>query len=229
MATHKDIPSVCLYNSCLMIKQSITRLQATEAMMEFAKLLHEYIKTLIWPVILLVVIFSYEDEVIGLLENREIDAFGLKIGARIEDFSNNYENELSELKTAIKQTSNDQALLSKVETISRNTQTELAQLQEASTNLRSIKDRSVSKMVVANAERAGFEAIINRNVEVAIRQFAAARKAWPDYHNVAELEKVLRNKKSSLTNEASWKDLEQLILQKYSWGMPTDIRAKFQH
>jgi hypothetical protein len=200
-----------------------------EAMMEFAKLLHEYIKTLIWPVILLVVIFSYEDEVIGLLENREIDAFGLKIGARIEDFSNNYENELSELKTAIQQTSNDQTLLSKVETISRNTQSELAQLQEASTNLRSIKDRSVSKIVVANAERAGFEAILNRNVNVAITQFAAARKAWPDYHNVAELEKVLRNKKSSLTNEASWQDLEQLVLQKYSWGMPADIRAKFQN
>ena len=51
--------------------------------MDFAKLLHEYIKTLIWPVILLVVIFSYEKEVMGLLENREIDAFGLKIGARI--------------------------------------------------------------------------------------------------------------------------------------------------
>ena len=67
--------------------------------MEFAKLLHEYIKTLIWPVILLVVIFSYEDEVIGLLENREIDAFGLKIGARIEDFSNNF---LFSIKNVIK-------------------------------------------------------------------------------------------------------------------------------
>jgi len=198
-------------------------------MMEFAKLLHEYIKTLIWPIILLVIIFSYEDEVVGLLENREIDAFGLKIGARIEDFSNNYENELNELKATIEKTSNDQTLLAKVDTISRNTQSELAQLQEDSANLRLIKDRTVSKIVATNAERAGFEAIINRDIDLAIRQFASARKAWPDYHNVAELEKTLRNKQSSLTNEASWKDLEELILQKYSWGMPTDIRARFQN
>jgi capsule polysaccharide export protein KpsE/RkpR len=196
--------------------------------MEFAKLLHDYIKTLIWTFILLVVIFSYEKEVMGLLENREIDAFGLKIGARIKDFSTNYENELQELKAVIEQTPNNEALLTKIETIDQNATRELKQVQNASTNANLIKNRAVSTFAVAAAERAGFEAILERNVDVAISQFGSARKLWADYHNVSELEKVLQRKKSSLNNEASWLDLEELILQKYSWGMPNDIRERFK-
>lgn len=195
--------------------------------MEFAKLFHEYLKTLIWPVILLIIVFSYEKEVVGLLQDREIDAFGLKIGARIEDFSNNYENEIKELKAAIEKTENNEALIKKVEAIERNASRELAQVQQSSTNIELIKDRTVSKFAAATAERAGFEAILDRNIDVAISQFRSARKIWPDYHNVAELEKVLLSKKSDLNNEASWIDLEQLILQKYSWGMPEDIRNRF--
>jgi hypothetical protein len=196
--------------------------------MEFAKLFHDYLKTLIWPVILLVIVFSYEKEVMGLLENREIDAFGLKIGARIKDFSANYENELQELRMVIDATPNNEALLTKIETIDQNASRELAQVQEASINTKLIKDQTVSKFSVAAAERAGFEAILDRNVDVAISQFGSARKIWADYHNVSELEKVLKRKKSNLNNEANWQDLEELILQKYSWGMPSDIRARFR-
>jgi capsule polysaccharide export protein KpsE/RkpR len=201
-------------------------------MMDFAKLLHEYIKTLIWPVILLVVIFSYEKEVMGLLENREIDAFGLKIGARIgeqiKEFSANYDNELQDLRVAIENTPNNEALLKKINSIDKNVKRELEQVQNVSNNTDLIQDRTVSKFAAAAAERAGFEAILNRNVDVAISQFSSARQLWPDYHNVAELEKILRRKKSSLNNEASWLALETLILQKYSWGMPNDIRVRFK-
>lgn len=76
--------------------------------MEFAKLLLEYIKTLIWPIILLVVVFSYEKDVISLLNDRELD-----------------------------------------------------QVQQASEGLALIQDRTVSKLVVTAAERAGFEAILD--------------------------------------------------------------------
>ncbi|MGS2718852.1 hypothetical protein ACVBE9_11805 [Eionea flava] len=195
--------------------------------MELAKLLLDYIKTLIWPVILLVIIFSYEKEVVGLFENREIDAFGLKIGARIEDFSNNYENEIRALKAAIAKTENNDALIKKVEAIEKNASRELAQVQQSSTNIKLIENRSVSKLAASTAERAGFQAILDRNIDVAISQFQSARKIWPEYHNVAELEKVLSNNKQNLTNENAWIDLEQLILQKYSWGMPEDIRRRF--
>lgn len=79
--------------------------------MEFAKIILEYIKVLMWPIILVVIVFTYEEAVLDLLENREVDAFGLKIGQRIEDISKNYATEINELKANIVNTDDNKALL----------------------------------------------------------------------------------------------------------------------
>jgi len=197
--------------------------------MDGAKLILEYIKTLIWPVILIAVFFSYEQEMLDLLKNREIDAFGLKIGQRIETISKTYETEINELKENIKNTDDSEALLSKIEDIDKNIKKELSRVQQQTKQPTQVEKPESSKTVAITAEREGFEAILNRDVNLAIAQFSAARSAWPDYHNVSELEKLLKRRKHLLVDDRSWRELRNIILQKYSWGMPQDIRKKFKN
>jgi hypothetical protein len=45
---------------------------------------------------------------------------------------------------------------------------------------------------------------------------------------VDELEKILRRKKNKPEQRVSWVSLEELIVQKYSWGMPKGIREYFK-
>jgi len=62
--------------------------------MERANLILEYIKVLIWPLILIGGFAFYSDKLFGIIENREIDAFGLKIGKQVDEVSSNYKAEL---------------------------------------------------------------------------------------------------------------------------------------
>ena len=201
--------------------------------MDSAKLILEYIKTLIWPAILIIVLFSYEDDVVDLLKSREIDAFGLKIGQRIEDISSNYETEIADLREKIENANgvegSNEALLSKIDSINKNVTRELSLIQQQTVEPALIEQRVVSKTFAASIhERKGFEAILKQEAQQAITEFRAATLAWPDYHNVAELEKLLQDRKDSLTSQNDWQQLNRLILQKYSWGMPEDIRLQFK-
>jgi len=197
--------------------------------MDLAKLVLEYIKTLIWPVLLIVALFSYEEKIVDLVENREIDAFGLKIGSRIEDISKNYETEIADLKASIESSGthqNSTILLSKIDSINNNVKRELSQVR--SQTIEPILTQRINGNSASFNERRGFEAILKQDVNEAIRGFSAARKAWPEYHNVAELEKILEKEKTTLNNALAWKNLKKTILQKYSWGMPRDIRTRFK-
>ena len=197
--------------------------------MDAARLILDYIKTLIWPVILLVALFSYEDDVINLLKNREIDAFGLKIGKRIEDISKNYETEIAELKESIEDTNGNKALLSKIESIDKNIKKELSLVQRQSQDASPAPVKALSRREgAARHERLGFEAMLNRDISESIVQFSAARATWPEYHNVAEIEKLLRAQRSRLREPNDWKQVYQLTLNKYSWGMPSDLRTGFK-
>ncbi len=200
--------------------------------MDLARLVLEYIKTLIWPVLLIVAILAYEKPIFDLLESREIDAFGLKIGSRIENISKNYETEIADLKTTIESGVTDNSrtdLLIKIESINDNIKRDLSQVRNQT--IASGSASSTEQFDSSNAafhERRGFSAILEHDVRRAIESFSEARKAWPEYHNVAELERVLKQRELDLNNALAWKELNQLILQKYSWGMPKDIRQRFK-
>ena len=55
--------------------------------MDVLKLILDYIKVLMWPAMLFLSVFFYEDELLYLLENREIEAFGISIGSQIQELS----------------------------------------------------------------------------------------------------------------------------------------------
>lgn len=205
--------------------------------MDAARLILDYIKTLIWPVILLVMLLSYEDEVMGLLQSREIDAFGLKIGKRIEDISRNYETEIAELKEGIKNAGDNPDLIRKIESIDKNIKKELSLVQQQSEKTLPPEASlpKSQKAIVASHERSGFEALLNGEVEQAIAHFDKATTLWPDYHNVSEIEKLLRNQRNSLLETGAsnqqypenWQRVFKQILTQYSWGMPSDLRSEF--
>jgi hypothetical protein len=79
-------------------------------------------------------------------------------------------------------------------------------------------------------ERAGFEAILGRRLDDAIKAFESARAIWPDYHNVAEIGNYLARVKATEEprDAADWAAIDRTILTRYSWGMPADLRDTFR-
>jgi hypothetical protein len=79
-------------------------------------------------------------------------------------------------------------------------------------------------------ERAGFEAILERRFDDALRAFESAREVWPEYHNVAEIADYLARMGATQAplDAADWATLERTLLTSYSWGMPADLRNTFR-
>jgi hypothetical protein len=79
-------------------------------------------------------------------------------------------------------------------------------------------------------ERLGFGYLIDKNVQAATEAFSEAQKIWPDYHNVSEIRSLLVRRQDALKQRdaAAWENVYREILEKYSWGMPLDVREKMQ-
>ena len=91
-----------------------------------ASIILEYIKTLIWPVLLVSAFVIYNDELLKMIEGREIEAFGVKVGKQIDDVSSNYKAELEALKAQIKNSTNNEAALKRIELIEKGLDRELS-------------------------------------------------------------------------------------------------------
>lgn len=196
--------------------------------MELAKLVLEYIKVLMWPLVLSAALYLYSDEVMNIIKTREFEAFGVKIGGTLETIAENYESEIIALKEQISQLeSGDDSqtanLIYRLDNISSNVQQDLTALR---TQVVDPADQvTQNKQAAIKAETAGFEAIKNRDVKTAIEQFAIAKDKWPKYHNVEEILALLQRNQNNLTTAQSWQRLYQTLLQNYSWGMPQAVRS----
>lgn len=79
---------------------------------------------------------------------------------------------------------------------------------------------------VAALERTGFDSLLANDFDTALDAFTRARKIWPDYHNVGEIQRILAQRRDDPpVSRADWLRLYEMILIKYSWGMPDDVRA----
>lgn len=70
------------------------------------------------------------------------------------------------------------------------------------------------------AERAGFAALVQQDHATALAAFRRAEEAWPEYHNVAEIRRLLERVQPA--SDAEWRALYRTILTDYSWGMPAE-------
>ncbi len=196
--------------------------------MELARVIHDYLKTLIWPLMLVGAFLLYEDNIIKQLENREVEFLGFKLGKSIDVFSDTTSAALIELRQIAVSTGADNEVLNKIADIQKNINKELSSVKQQIASPGLLKEQVDSRSQVADIERQGFEAILNKNSRLAIQKFATAEEIWPDYHNVSEIKRLLLEQQATLNSSSSWQQLRDTILEKYSWGMPNDIRVQFK-
>ena len=226
---------------------------ATERSDSYAlgRLILDYLRTFMWPALVLVLLFGYGDRIWNLLDSREFELAGvLKLGQQVSQIKENTNEELDDIRALLaavqsgggsntKIVKDIEAKLGKVE---GNLDREVRQIRsaEATTGVRSKSvqkslkpTRSVEAPAIANAraqERRGFEALLKRDVNAARKAFDAAFASYPEYHNVKEIRSILDSKRAALANPRSpeWDKLHQRILTDLSWGMPAELRPRFR-
>jgi hypothetical protein len=79
------------------------------------------------------VFLAFHEEILSLMKNREKEAFGLKIGAKIDNISQSYEAEIEGLMEEITKSDSlddNTARLTKIDSISKNIKKELSGVKQ---------------------------------------------------------------------------------------------------
>jgi hypothetical protein len=77
--------------------------------------------------------------------------------------------------------------------------------------------------LASQKEREGFENLIAGKYDDAIKSFQAAEEAYNSYHQVYEIAKLLRTRRSELDDDNGRKKMFQLMVDNYSYGAPSDL------
>jgi hypothetical protein len=213
------------------------------------RLVLDYIKAFLWPVVAIIIVLIYQEDVRRILSEREVDIFGLRIGEKVEQIETQAMAEIEDIRVLLeaqKQAAETAAapdpqltadIDTKLSSLERNLSREISQVQSTQQTVQAAPpaqrtatlDAASSRTARAQAaERRGFEALIARDFATALGAFDEARSIWPEYHNVAELGRALRNRQDQLRDpdaSAAWQQLYREILTRYSWGLPEDLRS----
>ena len=211
------------------------------------RLVLDYFRAFMWPLVAVVVVLVYQNDVRTLVFEREIDVFGVRIGAKVEQIESQALAEIADVRLLLEaqQSSGGEAgnpeiardIDAKLETLERNLSREIAEVQSVQQTRRPAPPpqrpapspaAAVSPTTLAAAaERRGFEALVKHDVATAIAAFDEARRILPDYRNVAEIGNALRRFEDRLKDPESpmWAQLYREILTRYSWGLPDDLRS----
>jgi len=209
-----------------------------------ARLVLDYIRTLLWPVLIVWAFFAFQDDLLEILRTREVEVAGaFKIGQRVEDLARNTRAELAELERMVSELERSpddpervrtvtQAVAASLAALERNVTREATQLAVAPQLVEVSEDATGAdpRDDARELERQGFELLLERDLEGAQAAFAEAERLWPEYHNVAEISRLLRRKalESPRGESLDWSDLYRTILTRYSWGMPRDAREAME-
>lgn len=210
------------------------------------RLVLDYIRAFMWPVVAIVVVLVYQNDVRTLIFEREIDVFGVRIGAKVEQIESQTQAEIADIRLLLEaqqaSSSNGSSpeiaedIETKLATLERNITREVAAIQSVEETRRTAPPTAQRALappaedsratLAAAAERRGFEALIDHDIVAAIEAFDEARRIWPEYHNVAEIGNALRKREDRLRDpeSAAWQLLYREIITRYSWGLPEDLR-----
>ena len=209
------------------------------------RLVLDYIRAFMWPLVAVVIVLVYQNDVRTLIFEREIDVFGVRIGAKVEQIESQTQAEIADIRLLLEaQRASDsngsnpeiaEDIEAKLSTLERNITREVSEIQtqqaqriapaRQQTALPPARQESRATLAAA-AERRGFEALIDHDIERAIQAFDEARSIWPEYHNVAEIGRALRKREDKLRDPdgPGWQQLYREIITRYSWGLPEDLR-----
>lgn len=213
-----------------------------------ARLVLDYLRVLLWPALIVWAFLAFKADMLEILKTREIQVAGaFTIGKHIEDLSRNTQAELEDLRRlvaelqAAPQDPNrvrdvSDAVAASLEALKRDFSREVAQLRLA-TNAPGVgapSDRTTlpadPREQARELERLGFDQLLRRDLHGARKSFSGAVRAWPEYHNVAEIDRLLRVDRQGLAagGDTAWRELYRTILIRYSWGMPASAREAMQ-
>lgn len=74
-------------------------------------------------------------------------------------------------------------------------------------------------------ENQAFSHLFENNINQALVKFKESYNAYPTYHNVEEIIKLLQDNIKQLSSSTSrkWTEIYKIILEKYQWGLSSDI------
>ncbi|MCS3869717.1 hypothetical protein J3D55_002633 [Chryseobacterium ginsenosidimutans] len=77
-------------------------------------------------------------------------------------------------------------------------------------------------------EKEGFESVINKDAESAIKSFLESENSYNTYHQVYEIAKYLKKNKENLSdkNSPEWKNVYKKLVSDYSWKMPENFKTQ---
>lgn len=103
------------------------------------------------------------------------------------------------------------------------------ELQSAgSTAITIINKEKNNLQIASDKEREGFQELINGNYGQAVVAFQAAESAYPSYHQVYELSRLLKARKEDLSDSSKRKAVLQQIVANYAYGAPSDLLEQLQ-
>ena len=214
------------------------------------RLVLEYLRAFTWPAILFAVVLLYRDDVREILRNREFEVAGVfKIGQQVERLEAEAAEEIADVRALLQQLEERPDLPretvaadidSKLTRLTSNLSREVEQIQRIApaavpdrvggSPVRQIRETPPAESLSA-LEREGFEALIARQAAEALAAFERAEALAPDHHNVAAIRALLAEHEAALSDpeaQAAWSKLYRVILTRYSWGMPSDLRPRFR-
>lgn len=213
-----------------------------------ARLVLDYLRVLLWPALIVWAFLVFKGDMLEILKTREVEVAGaFKIGKHIEDLNRKTQAELKDLRRLVAELQAapqdpdrvrevSDAVAASLEALERDFSREVAQLQletavpgvGASSDLAALS--ADPREQARELERLGFDQLLRRDLQGARKSFGGAVRAWPEYHNAAEIERLLRADRQGLAagSDTAWRELYRTILTRYSWGMPASAREAMQ-
>jgi hypothetical protein len=213
------------------------------------RLVLDYLRMLMWPVVVLVVVVVYADDVRNILSSREVEVAGVfKIGQQVKQIEESAAEEIADIRALLEKMQADPTLdrtalavdiKSKLDNLSGNLSREVEQIQQTAPAVAAAPPAAVEPGAVPTTagqpsastfERDGFQALIDRDIDKAIANFGRAKALYPDYHNVSEIHDLLVAHQADLKDRdsPSWERAFRQIVAEYSWGMPAEFRPEFR-
>lgn len=95
--------------------------------------------------------------------------------------------------------------------------------------LGTIKKEQNSSELASRREREGFISLRDKRYDAALSSFKKAYEAFPTYHNVDEITQLLMKEQYNFKDPVAQRRILTEILEKYSWGIPSDLVESLQH
>ena len=207
-----------------------------------AMLVLEYLKVFVWPLLLLVGVLMFRPQIVEIISTRELSIGSLTVGKKIEGIGNSMQQQLAIQKRYIEEIEahadnpalvreNARWLLGVIPTVQKNVGQDIVALQqEIQAGEAPARGASPASPKTAREwEQKGFEALLAKDVDAAIGAFSQAEALSPTYHNVAEIHRLLADRRDALkAKDADWKSVYKLIAGRYSWGMPAEVLSRLK-